>query len=47
MRGTGKVVEDLAPGGIFRRAAAMALVLDDEVEKVRRELAEQAFPVLW
>ena len=39
--GAGEVFEDLAPGGIFGRAAAMALVDDDEVEEVRRELAEE------
>ena len=33
-----EVFEDLAPGGVLGGAAAMALVDDDEVEEVRREL---------
>jgi hypothetical protein len=33
-----EVFENLTPIGIFLRAAAMALVHDDEVEKVRRKL---------
>ena len=36
-----KVVENLPPGGIFRRAAAMTFVDDDEIEEVGREFAEE------
>jgi hypothetical protein len=36
--GAGEVVEDLAPGGVFGGAAAMAFVDDDQVEEVGREL---------
>jgi galactokinase len=39
------VIEDLAPGGVFGGAAAVALVDDDQVEEVRRQLAEQLLPV--
>ena len=35
LRGRREVFEDLAPGGILRRAAAMALVDDDQIEEVR------------
>ena len=44
--GGGEVVEDLAPGGILGRAAAVALVDDDQVEEAGRELAEQLLPFL-
>jgi hypothetical protein len=33
-----EVVEDLAPGGVFGGAAAVAFVDDDQVEEVGREL---------
>ena len=46
LRGAGKVVEDLAPGGVLGRAAAVALVDDDEVEEAGRELAEELLPLL-
>ena len=36
--GRREVFENLAPGGIFGGAAAMALVDDDQIEEVRREL---------
>ena len=38
LRGRREVVEDLAPGGVVGGAAAMALVDDDQVEEVGREL---------
>jgi hypothetical protein len=41
-----EVVEDLAPGGVFGGAAAVALVDDDQVEEVGRELAVELLPVL-
>ena len=37
-----KVFEDVAPVGIFLGAAAMTLVHDDEIEKVRREFFVEA-----
>ena len=46
LRGGGKVVEDLAPGGILGGAAAVAFVDDDEVEEAGRELAEELLPLL-
>ena len=36
--GGGEVLENLAPGGVLGGAAAVALVHDDQVEEVRREL---------
>ena len=36
--GGGEVLEDLAPGGVIGGAATVALVDDDQVEEVRREL---------
>ena len=41
-----EVVQNLTPGGILGGAAAMALIDDDQVEEVRRELAEQLLPLL-
>ena len=38
LRGGGEVIEDLAPGGVFGGASSVALVDDDEVEEVGREL---------
>ncbi len=38
LRGGGEVLQHLAPGGVVGGAAAMALVHDDQVEEVRREL---------
>ena len=46
LRGGGEVFEDLAPGGIFGGAAAVALVDDDQVEKAGREFAEELLPFL-
>ena len=40
--GGGEVFENLAPGGILGRAAAVALVDDDEVEEVRARIRERA-----
>ena len=40
MHGRGEVFEDAAPVALVVRAAAMALVDDDEIEKVRRIFAE-------
>ena len=40
LSGGGEVFEDLAPGGILGRAAAVTFVDDDEVEEARREFAE-------
>ena len=40
LHGGGEVVEDAAPGALVVGPAAMALVDDDEVEEVRRILAE-------
>ena len=45
LRGAGKVVEDLAPGGIFRRTAPVALVDHNQVEEVRGKFAEQLLPI--
>ena len=36
--GGGEILEDLSPGGVLRGASAMALVDDDQVEEVGREL---------
>ncbi len=36
-----EVFEDFPPGGVLGRAAAVALVDDDEVEEVRREFAKE------
>ena len=44
--GAGEVVEDLPPGGILGRAAAVALVDHDQVEEAGRELAEELLPFL-
>ena len=33
-----EVFEDLAPGAVVARAAAVALVHDDQVEEVRRDI---------
>ena len=41
-----EVFEDLPPATVVARAAAMALVHDDEVEEVRRERLEQPWPPL-
>ena len=38
LRGGGEVLENLSPGGVFGGAAAVALVDDDQVEEVGREL---------
>ena len=46
LRGAGEVLEDLSPGRIVGRAAAMALVDDDQVEEVGRELSIELLPVL-
>ena len=46
LRGAGEVFEDLAPGRILGRAAAMALVDHDQVEEAGRELAEELLPLL-
>ena len=46
LRGRGEVVEDLAPGGVLGRAAAVALVDHDQVEEAGRELAEELLPLL-
>ena len=46
LRGGREVLEDLAPGGILGRAAAVALVDDDQVEEVRRELPEELLAIL-
>ena len=42
LHGRAEVLEDLAPVALLPRAAAVALVDDDEVEEVGRELAVQA-----
>ncbi len=44
--GGGEVVEDLPPRGVLGGAAAVALVDDDEVEEVGRELAEELLAIL-
>ena len=46
LRGAGEVLEDLAPGRVLGRAAAVALVDDDQVEEAGRELAEELLPLL-
>jgi hypothetical protein len=46
LRGGAEVVEDLAPGGVFGGAAAVALVDDDQVEEVGRQLAKELLPVV-
>ena len=46
LRGAREVVEDLAPGRILGRAAAVALVDDDEVEEVGGQLLEQLLAIL-
>jgi hypothetical protein len=43
LHGGREVFEDAAPVALVVRAAAMALVDDDEVEEVRRVFAEVAF----
>ena len=43
----GEVIKNLAPGGVLGGAAAVALIDDDQVEKARRELAEQLLAFLW
>jgi hypothetical protein len=43
--GAVEVVQDLAPGRVFGGAAAVALVDDDQVEEVGRELAEELLPL--
>ena len=44
--GRGEIIEDLPPGGILRRAAAVAFVDHDEVEEVRREFTVELLPLL-
>jgi hypothetical protein len=39
-----KIFKDVAPIGIFLGAAAMTLVHNDEIEKVRREFLVEAGP---
>ena len=41
-----KYVEDVAPGRVLGRAAAVALVHDDQVEEVRRQLLEELLALL-
>src|SRR5262249_45126071 len=41
-----EIVEDSAPRAVFARAAAMALVNDDEIEEIGWVLAEQTFTAL-
>ena len=40
LRGRREILQNLPPGGIFRGAAAMALVDHDEIEEAARELAK-------
>ena len=49
LHGGGEVIEDVTPIAFVVRAAPMAFVDDDEVEEVRRILAEigRGVPVLW
>ena len=44
--GGGEVFKDLPPGGILGRAAAVALVDDDQVEEIRGELPVELLPFL-
>ena len=46
MGGRTEVVQDFAPGTVFRCAAAMAFVDDDQIEELLRELLEQLLPLL-
>jgi hypothetical protein len=41
-----KVIEDLPPRRILRSAAAMALIDDDQVEELRRQLSIELLPLL-
>ena len=44
--GRGEIIQDLPPGGILRRAAAVAFVDHDEVEEIRRKLAVELLAFL-
>jgi hypothetical protein len=45
LRGTGKILQDLAPGRVLGGAAAVTLVDDDQIEKAGRKLAEELLPL--
>jgi hypothetical protein len=44
--GGGEVLQDLTPGGVLGRAAPVALVDDDEIEKAGGKLAKELLPLL-
>ncbi len=42
----GEIIEDLPPGGVFRGAAAVTLIDDDEIEELARQLAKDFLALL-